>query len=78
VPLPEDAKSLLYKSLLNKVEEVSPATKIRFVKGYLERARKRRHARIQAGARNAATRRMPMSVTSVVFSSGLAAWNRSR
>jgi tRNA-5-methyluridine54 2-sulfurtransferase len=38
-PYSENAKSLLYKSLLNKVEEVSPATKIRFIKGYLERAK---------------------------------------
>ncbi len=33
------AKTLVYKGLLNKVEEVSPATKIRFVKGYLEMIR---------------------------------------
>jgi len=33
------AKSLFYKGLLNKVEEASPATKIRFVKGYLEMIR---------------------------------------
>jgi uncharacterized protein (TIGR00269 family) len=34
-PYSVDAKTLLYKGLLNKVEEVSPATKIRFLKGYL-------------------------------------------
>jgi tRNA-5-methyluridine54 2-sulfurtransferase len=33
------AKTLFYKGLLNSVEEVSPATKIRFVKGYLEMIR---------------------------------------
>ena len=38
-PYSEGAKSLLYKSLLNKVEEVSPATKIRFIKGYMERVK---------------------------------------
>jgi tRNA-5-methyluridine54 2-sulfurtransferase len=37
-PFSVDAKTLLYKGLLNKVEEVSPATKIRFVKGYLKQA----------------------------------------
>lgn len=38
-PYSVDAKTLLYKGLLNKVEEVSPATKIRFVKGYLKKVR---------------------------------------
>ena len=38
-PYSVDAKTLLYKGLLNKVEEVSPATKIRFVKGYLTQVR---------------------------------------
>ncbi|HVN22445.1 MAG TPA: TIGR00269 family protein [Syntrophorhabdales bacterium] len=33
------AKSLLYKELLNKIEMTSPATKIRFVKGYLDRVK---------------------------------------
>jgi len=33
------AKTLLYKSLLNRVEDVSPATKIAFLKGYLKRAK---------------------------------------
>lgn len=47
-PYSEDAKSLLYKSLLNKVEEVSPATKIRFIKGYMERA-KEEEARTEPG-----------------------------
>ncbi|MEO0248845.1 MAG: ATP-binding protein [candidate division WOR-3 bacterium] len=48
-PYSEDAKSLLYKSLLNKVEEVSPATKIRFVKGYLERAKEEEARRDPGG-----------------------------
>jgi uncharacterized protein (TIGR00269 family) len=34
------AKTLLYKSLLNRVEDGSPATKLAFIKGYLKRARK--------------------------------------
>ncbi len=38
-PYSADAKTLLYKGLLNKVEEVSPATKIRFLKGYLKMAK---------------------------------------
>jgi tRNA-5-methyluridine54 2-sulfurtransferase len=38
-PYSKGAKTLLYKSLLNRVEEESPATKIRFLKGYLERAK---------------------------------------
>jgi uncharacterized protein (TIGR00269 family) len=33
------AKTLLYKELLNRVEETSPATKIAFLKGYLKRAK---------------------------------------
>jgi tRNA-5-methyluridine54 2-sulfurtransferase len=38
-PYSTNAKSLLYKSLLNQVEEVSPSTKIRFLKGYLKKAK---------------------------------------
>lgn len=38
-PYSVGAKTLLYKELLNKIEITSPATKIRFVKGYLERAK---------------------------------------
>ena len=39
-PYSVGAKTLLYKSLLNRVEDESPATKIAFVKGYLKRTRK--------------------------------------
>jgi uncharacterized protein (TIGR00269 family) len=41
------AKTLLYKDLLNRIEDESPATKIAFVKGYLKRAKKeeRSHGR---------------------------------
>lgn len=35
-PYSKDAKTLFYKSLLNKVEENSPGAKIRFYKGFLE------------------------------------------
>jgi uncharacterized protein (TIGR00269 family) len=38
-PYSKGAKTLLYKDLLNRIEDVSPATKIAFVKGYLKRAR---------------------------------------
>ena len=38
-PYSVGAKTLLYKELLNKIEVTSPATKIRFVKGYLERVK---------------------------------------
>ena len=38
-PYSKGAKTLLYKSLLNHVEDVSPATKIAFLKGYLKRAK---------------------------------------
>ena len=38
-PHSKGAKTLLYKSLLNRVEDVSPATKIAFLKGYLKRAK---------------------------------------
>jgi tRNA-5-methyluridine54 2-sulfurtransferase len=38
-PYSAGAKTLLYKELLNKIEVTSPATKIRFVKGYLARAK---------------------------------------
>lgn len=35
-PYSKDAKTLFYKSILNKVEENSPGAKIRFYKGFLE------------------------------------------
>ena len=38
-PYSVGAKTLLYKELLNKIEITSPATKIRFVKGYLDRVK---------------------------------------
>jgi uncharacterized protein (TIGR00269 family) len=38
-PYSAGAKTLLYKSLLNRVEERSPATKLAFMKGYLKRTR---------------------------------------
>jgi uncharacterized protein (TIGR00269 family) len=38
-PHSSGAKTLLYKSLLNRVEDASPATKIAFLKGYLKRAK---------------------------------------
>ncbi|MGA3172834.1 MAG: ATP-binding protein [Syntrophorhabdales bacterium] len=38
-PYSKGAKTLLYKSLLNRVEDASPATKIAFLKGYLKRSR---------------------------------------
>ncbi len=38
-PYSVGAKTLLYKNLLNRVEEESPATKIAFVKGYLKRTK---------------------------------------
>ena len=39
-PFSIGAKSLLYKSILNKLEELSPATKIGFIKGYLRMTKK--------------------------------------
>lgn len=36
-PYAVGARTLLYKSVLNQIEEMSPATKIMFVKGYLRR-----------------------------------------
>ncbi len=44
-PYSVGAKTLLYKSLLNKVEDESPATKIAFVKGYLKRAQEEKQIR---------------------------------
>jgi len=38
-PHSKGAKTLLYKALLNRVEETSPATKLAFMKGYLKRCR---------------------------------------
>lgn len=35
-PFSTDAKSLTYKSILNKLEEESPGTKLQFIKGYLK------------------------------------------
>ncbi len=43
-PFSVDAKSLLYKSILNRLEELSPATKIGFIKGYLRAAKKHKSA----------------------------------
>jgi len=43
------AKSLLYKDLLNKVEDESPATKLAFMKGYLKRAEKEKSHRMEEG-----------------------------
>lgn len=37
-PFASGAKTLLYKDLLNRVEQESPGTKMRFVKGYLVQA----------------------------------------
>jgi len=39
-PFSVGAKSLLYKGILNKLEELSPATKIGFIKGYLRMTKK--------------------------------------
>ncbi|MCX5813328.1 MAG: phosphoadenosine phosphosulfate reductase family protein [Proteobacteria bacterium] len=39
-PFSTGAKSLLYKGILNKLEELSPATKIGFIKGYLRMTKK--------------------------------------
>ncbi len=38
-PYSTGAKTLFYKELLNKIEVKSPGTKIRFIKGYLERVK---------------------------------------
>lgn len=35
-PFSHDAKSLIYKGILNRLEEASPGTKLQFVKGYLK------------------------------------------
>jgi tRNA-5-methyluridine54 2-sulfurtransferase len=48
-PYSGGAKTLFYKELLNKIEETSPATKIRFIKGYLERVRKQEVVRTESG-----------------------------
>ncbi len=45
-PHSKGAKTLLYKALLNRVEENSPATKLAFMKGYLKRGREERKAPI--------------------------------
>jgi tRNA-5-methyluridine54 2-sulfurtransferase len=39
-PFSIGAKSLLYKGILNRLEELSPATKIGFIKGYLRMTKK--------------------------------------
>jgi tRNA-5-methyluridine54 2-sulfurtransferase len=44
-PYSVGAKTLMYKGLLNRVEDESPATKIAFVKGYLKRVKKVREGR---------------------------------
>jgi len=41
-PYSTGAKTLIYKELLNKIELSSPATKIRFVKGYLAKVKEQR------------------------------------
>ncbi len=38
-PFSKNAKSLTYKSMLNKLEEVSPGTKLQFIKGYLKQVK---------------------------------------
>ena len=48
-PYSVGAKTLLYKSLLNRVEEESPATKLAFMKGYLKRTRQERGGRRRRG-----------------------------
>lgn len=48
-PYSVGAKTLLYKELLNKIEATSPATKIRFIKGYLERVREQEQVRTESG-----------------------------
>jgi uncharacterized protein (TIGR00269 family) len=45
------AKTLMYKGLLNQVEDESPATKLAFVKGYLRRANKQKQDNAGAGDR---------------------------
>jgi uncharacterized protein (TIGR00269 family) len=44
-PFSKGANSLLYKSVLNRIEEESPATKIMFLKGYLKKAREAKQER---------------------------------
>ena len=44
-PYSKGAKTLLYKSLLNRIEEESPATKLAFMKGYLKRTRQEEAAK---------------------------------
>jgi tRNA-5-methyluridine54 2-sulfurtransferase len=53
-PYSVGAKTLMYKGLLNKVEDESPATKIAFVKGYLKRMKKEKQetAGVEAAAKN--------------------------
>jgi tRNA-5-methyluridine54 2-sulfurtransferase len=46
-PYSKGAKTLLYKSLLNRVEDESPATKLAFMKGYLKRSVQQRQARAE-------------------------------
>jgi tRNA-5-methyluridine54 2-sulfurtransferase len=45
-PYSKGAKTLLYKSLLNRVEDESPATKLAFIKGYLKRSAREKQSRI--------------------------------
>ncbi len=40
-PFSKDAKSLVYKGMLNKIEETSPGTKLMFLKGYLRMLREK-------------------------------------
>jgi tRNA-5-methyluridine54 2-sulfurtransferase len=44
-PYSVGAKTLLYKGLLNRVEDESPATKLAFMKGYLKRSTQQREDR---------------------------------
>lgn len=54
-PFSRDAKSLLYKAVLNRIEDTSPATKIRFLKGYMTLASEQKVERVQGEARYCTT-----------------------
>jgi uncharacterized protein (TIGR00269 family) len=51
-PYSKGAKSLLYKGVLNRVEEESPATKIAFMKGYLKRTHDRAEKKVREEKRS--------------------------
>ena len=76
-PYSVGAKTLLYKGLLNRVEEESPATKLAFMKGYLKRVRQGGRGRMKEGqsrrAACAAIRRTRGSAASAVSWKGSAA-----